>query len=258
MADTILFLKLGGSLITDKDTPYTPRMDVLKRLAGEIADARKAKPGLRILLGHGSGSFGHTSADRYGTREGVHTPEGWLGFSEVWKAARALNQIVIDVLCDAGLPVIAFPPSAIMLAHDGRPSWWEVRPLLAALYHGLLPVVNGDVVFDGIRGGTILSTEDVFVALAPAIKPHAILLAGLEEGVWADYPDCKELIKEITPANFRSISSQIKGSTSVDVTGGMFEKVQTMLELVNQSPGLKAVVFSGLVPGNLSQALLGK
>jgi isopentenyl phosphate kinase len=29
----LYFLKLGGSLITDKDQPHTPRLDVIRRLA---------------------------------------------------------------------------------------------------------------------------------------------------------------------------------------------------------------------------------
>ena len=64
----MLFLKLGGSLITDKHTPRTPRPDVLARLMQEITEARAARPGMRIVLGHGSGSFGHVEAKRYGTR----------------------------------------------------------------------------------------------------------------------------------------------------------------------------------------------
>ena len=39
MTDEIIFLKLGGSLITDKDTPYPPRIDKLNELALEIKTA---------------------------------------------------------------------------------------------------------------------------------------------------------------------------------------------------------------------------
>ena len=64
----VRFLKLGGSLITDKRQPETPRMDVIERLAQEIAAARAANPSLQLVLGHGSGSFGHIYARQYGTR----------------------------------------------------------------------------------------------------------------------------------------------------------------------------------------------
>jgi isopentenyl phosphate kinase len=54
----VKFLKLGGSLITDKDKPYTAHRDVIARIAQEVATALQEKSDLHILLGHGSGSLG--------------------------------------------------------------------------------------------------------------------------------------------------------------------------------------------------------
>jgi len=113
------FLKLGGSLITEKHQERTARPQVLKRLADEIAAARQRDPGMRLVLGHGSGSFGHVPAKRYGTRQGVHTPEEWQGFVDVWRAAVELNHKVMEALAAAGLPALPFPPSACVLARDG-------------------------------------------------------------------------------------------------------------------------------------------
>ncbi|HBA91193.1 MAG TPA: hypothetical protein DCZ08_05345, partial [Anaerolineaceae bacterium] len=86
----ITFLKLGGSLITDKSTPRKADMDVIRRLAAEIRTAQKELPQLRLLLGHGSGSFGHVPAREYNTRNGVRTVSEWNGFLEVWRQARDL------------------------------------------------------------------------------------------------------------------------------------------------------------------------
>jgi isopentenyl phosphate kinase len=261
--ETLVFLKLGGSLITDKDRPHTARMEVLKRLAGEVAQARGANgrspsPGLRLVLGHGSGSFGHTAARKYGTRLGVHSPLDWSGFAEVWKEARALNQIVVDALVDAGIPVIAFPPSTSVTARDGQVLRWDLSPLQAALSAGLVPLVNGDTIFDEQRGGTILSTEDLFIYLARHLHPARILLAGRETGVWEDFPTCTRLIETITPKNFPALIERIGGSASVDVTGGMLEKVRTMLELAEGLPGFEAHIFSGIEAGNVRRALAGE
>ncbi len=254
----LLFLKLGGSLITDKDSPSTPRLAIIERLADEIAAARAAQPGLSLLLGHGSGSFGHTAARRHGTRQGVHSPQEWLGFAEVWREARALNQIVIDACARAGLPVIAFPPSAAVLAQDGQPLRWDIAPLRAALHAGLIPVVNGDVIFDKARGGTILSTEEAFLYLAHRLRPRRILLAGLEPGVWADFPTCRHLIPTLTPETLSGHDVHLGGSASVDVTGGMREKVLAMLALSAAIPGLTVQIFTGLEPGLLTRVLLGE
>ena len=94
----LTLLKLGGSLITDKNRPHTPRLEVLARLAEEIAAARRQRPGLRLLLGHGSGSFGHVPAQKYGTCQGVHSADEWQGFVEVWHQAAALNRLVMEAL----------------------------------------------------------------------------------------------------------------------------------------------------------------
>ncbi len=253
----LVFLKLGGSLITDKDQERTARPEVIRRLAAEIAQARQETPGLQIVLGHGSGSFGHSAARKHGTRAGVYNQQEWRGFAEVWYQARALNQIIIELLVEAGLPVVAFPPSACLFARDGKPLLPDLVPFQAALHAGLIPVVNGDAVFDAIRGGTILSTEDVFVALAAVLRPARILLAGLEKGVYADFPACQHLLPELTPLSLEINRSGIQGSASVDVTGGMRQKVDEMLALAQQIPGLEALIFSGLEPGSLCEALLG-
>ncbi|HNT75017.1 MAG TPA: uridylate kinase, partial [Anaerolineae bacterium] len=80
MDEKLVFVKLGGSLITDKRERATLRSGVLPRMAHELREALTASPDLRVLLGHGSGSFGHWEAKRYGTRQGVTTTEQWRGF----------------------------------------------------------------------------------------------------------------------------------------------------------------------------------
>jgi isopentenyl phosphate kinase len=241
----LVFIKLGGSLITDKHSPRTPRREIIKMLAGTIQSALERDPDLQLVIGHGSGSFGHTSAARHGTRDGVKSREGWLGFLEVWRDARELNRIVIEIFSEIGLPVIAFSPSATTLAADGRVAAYSLDGIQSALVNGLIPVIHGDVVFDQKRGGTILSTEELFVHLAGQLSPRRILLAGLEPGVWADFPICSALVSLITPVTLPEIEGKLRGSAAVDVTGGMFQKVMTMLELVKQVAGLEVLIFSG-------------
>jgi isopentenyl phosphate kinase len=249
----LIFLKLGGSLITDKSTPHTPRPDVLRRLAAEIAAGLQQSPGLQVIIGHGSGSFGHVPAKKYGTRQGVNTPEEWRGFAEVWREANALNRLVVDALGDSGLPVVAFPPSAGVSARGGAVTSWNLDPLRAALSHGIIPILQGDTIFDSALGGTILSTEDLFFHLAGLLRPQRILLAGIEPGVWADFPACTRLVEAITPHHKPALS----GSAATDVTGGMESKVAQMLALIQASPDLEAVIFSGMRPGALIEALGG-
>jgi len=254
----ITLLKLGGSLITEKTRPYTTRPDVIKRLASEIAQAKKQRDNLHLILGHGSGSFGHQAASHYHTRQGVHTKEEWAGFTEVWQEASTLHRIVIETMSDADLPVISFPPSASVIAANGKVIKWDLSPLISALGANLIPVVFGDVVFDTRVGGTILSTEDLFFYLTQFLPAKRILLAGIEDGVWHDFPQNTHLIPKITPQNFSTISRTLKGSTATDVTGGMAEKVKRMLEATQLTSGLEINIFSGMKPGQVCQALLGE
>ena len=253
----LVFLKLGGSLITDKHTPRTPRLSVLNRLAGEIQAGLKENPSLMMLIGHGSGSFGHTSGNQYHTRDGVSTPEEWLGFSQVWGDAGDLNRLVMAALRGAGLPAVGFPPSASILTHNRKIISWELGPIQSALENNLLPVVYGDVAFDQNLGGTILSTEDLFVHLAAALRPQRILLAGLDPGVWQDYPERTCLYEEISLADKKDLAGIINPSAATDVTGGMGDKVNQMLDLISTMPNLEAYIFSGTEPGTVQRALSG-
>jgi isopentenyl phosphate kinase len=253
----LLFLKLGGSLITDKHSPSTPRPEVIRRASEEIAKALSDNPTIKLILGHGSGSFGHMAAKQHNTRQGVRTPEEWRGFANVWKEARALNQIIVEALHDAGLPAMSLPASAGAEVADGMIQHWDLNTLHEMLAENLLPVVYGDVAFDSVRGGTILSTEDIFQYLARQLNPSRILLAGIEPGVWADYPACTQLAGKITPANIDNVLPALQGSAAADVTGGMRSKVEEMLGLVQQSPGLEVVIFSGAEEDSIFSALKG-
>lgn len=263
----LLFLKLGGSLITDKDKPYTPRLDKLKELADEIASSWTG--GTRLVLGHGSGSFGHAAAQRYGTREGIRpsppasSPEDgrgeyWKGFAEVWFQASQLNRFVMEALRAAGLPAIALAPVAAVISRDVSVARWDLTPLRSALEAGLLPVIYGDVVFDERRGGTILSTEDLFAHLARQFRPTRILLAGREAGVWEDFPARTRLVRRISLQSYETMRGGIGSSASVDVTGGMASKVDQMFNLIREIPGLRACIFSAEEAGNLARALAGE
>lgn len=257
----LVFLKLGGSLITDKTQPYTPRLAQLAELATQIAAVKQTHPQLSLVLGHGSGSFGHTAAKEYKTRQGVEAGSPrpyWPGFAEVWYQASALNRFVMEALHAAGVPALALAPVAAITARDGKVATWDLTPLKTALANGLVPVVYGDVIFDEVRGGTILSTEDLFEHLTRQLHPQRILLAGLEGAVWADFPARQQRVEKISPASFNEIRAGVGQSHGADVTGGMESKVRQMLELVTEIPGLTAQIFSGEAPGNLERALSGE
>ena len=210
-----LFLKLGGSLITDKTGVEALRRDVLERLAQEIYAARQANPQLRLLLGHGSGSFGHVPAAKYGTRKGVDSTTGWFGFAEVSASALRLNRLVKEALLAAGVPAISLSPSASVRCENGRIVHIATDPIKAALDAGLVPITHGDVAFDSEIGGTIISTEEIMMAMANELQPRWLLLAGETSGV---YDLQKQTIPLITRHGLEKIQAALGGSRGTDVT----------------------------------------
>jgi len=248
------FLKLGGSLITDKNGVEAARLDVIKRAAHEIALGLADVPDTRLLIGHGSGSFGHVAANQYGTRQGVHDSEDWAGFAEVSVVAARLNALVAEALYAEHVPVMRFQPSASALCSSGHLGHMDVTPIRSALDAGLAPRVDGDVAFDRQIGGTIISTEEIFSFLAKALKPESIWLAGDVPGVMDNR---QHLISEITTDNIGALHQALGESSGTDVTGGMVGKVETMLNLCSHVPGLSVHIFSGLEESLIRNAVGG-
>jgi isopentenyl phosphate kinase len=256
----LVFVKLGGSVITDKTRAETPRPGVIARLAGEVAAAREQEPGLRLVLGHGSGSFGHTVARRYGTRDGVRGAEAWRGFAEVATVAARLNRIVVDAFQEAGVPVWSLQPSASARCEGGDLEWMDTAPVVQALAHGLVPVLYGDVALDRRQGVTIISTEQIFAYLAQHLPPARMILVGTVDGVFEADPwrePSAARIPEISAANWESVRVLLGGSHGTDVTGGMLAKVEGMVALVRQMPDLEVHLISGERVEALELSLLG-
>ncbi len=283
----MIFLKLGGSLITDKTQDNRVRWEVVKRLAQEIAQWRAdsiTQSKAPLLIGHGSGSFGHAAAKKYGTRAGVRDAAGWRGFADVSVAALRLNRIVADALHEASVPVVSVPPSASVLCADGVIQHMDLNLIAVSLARGLVPLVMGDVAIDTVRGGTIVSTEEVFSYLAQHFPVQRVLLAGETEGVFERFeglagfeglegsqtfersnlmnlrnlpnlPTPSLILPKITPANWDAIRAGIGGSRGADVTGGMAAKVRDMLTLVQAHPAMQIQIFSGLQPNALTRVL---
>ena len=251
--ENLVFLKWGGSLITDKHRAFTPRADRMRALAQALRRALETRPDLRLVLGHGSGSFGHRAALEHPLNQDPGTNARHGGF--IARAAARLHALVMDALLEAGVPAASFPPSAAAVAQAGRIEHWPLAPLLLALRHGLVPVVYGDAVLDRVRGAAVVSTEGLFQYLARHLKPARILLAGTEAGVWADFPHRTRRIDRITPGTWTQVEGALQASAAPDVTGGMREKVRSMLALV-EALGLTVWIFDGQEPENVYQALV--
>ena len=247
----IMLVKLGGSLITDKTRPQTPRLEVIQRLATEVGEAT-TRTSLPLIIGHGSGSFGHVAASESGIDQGIRDGAEVAGVSATQGAAFKLHQLVVEALRDAGVAAYSVVPSSFLVARGGQPDQVWVEPLLAALDIGLVPVVFGDVVMDGEWGASICSTESLFLALVPALGSRGVFVRravwlGATDGVF----DARgETIAEIPIAELEATTADFEGAAGTDVTGG----IRLRLQAVGTLAGLGIASWIG--DGRRSGALL--
>ena len=259
MPDLIL-IKLGGSLITEKARPETPRREVIARLAAEIARAGRSSP-FRLIVGHGSGSFGHVAARDSGIAAGLRSADQLPGVSRTQERAAALHQIVMQALIEAGALPFSIAPSSCLVADAGRPAAFAAEPLLLALDRGLLPVLYGDVVTDRSWGVSICSTERLFEALAGILREHgqtirSALWLGETDGL---YDAAGKTVPRISAGDLGGLdraAAAIGKPAGTDVTGGMLHRVEAALALARL--GTPSQLANGLVPGLLERALRGE
>lgn len=250
----VTFVKLGGSLITDKERPGTARPEVLGRLVEEIAAAR---PELRggLLLGHGSGSFGHVEAARAGFGGGAPGPEG---ISRTQARARDLHERVCAALRGAGVPVFSIAPSSAAVARgEGAAPAVDIGPAPAALAlsAGLVPVVYGDVVLGRPGGAAICSTELALEALVRGLQVRGwrvrrALWLGATEGV---YDEGRRVLAEVREEDVPRARRSAGPAAGTDVTGGMAHRLEVALRLAWR--GIPSWIGDGRMSGRLEEAL---
>ena len=250
----ILLVKLGGSLITDKTRPETVRLEVIQRLAREIRQATVDTP-LPLVIGHGSGSFGHVAASESRIHEGVSDPAQVTGVSTTQAQACKLHQIVVTALRDAGVPAYSIAPSSCLMSRGGQPDQVWPEPLLAALELGLVPVVYGDVVMDRTWGASICSTESLFLALVPALGSRGVFV---QRVVWLGATDGVRdaqgnAVPEIPVSRLATETAGVDGAAGTDVTGGIRLRLEAVGSLAQQ--GIASWIGDGRRPGALIDGL---
>lgn len=256
MRPPVVLVKLGGSLITEKSREETARPEVIARLSSEIARAAAAIPD-RVIVGHGSGSFGHVAASRSGIASGLRSADQLPGVSLTQDRAAALHRQVIAALLAAGALPFSLAPSSMVVAAAGRPAAFADEPLLLALERGLLPVLYGDVVLDRDWGVSIASTEKLFDLLVRNLLAHGfavrrVVWLGETDGLWDAE---RRTIPRVSAGSFAQAVQAIGSPSGTDVTGGMLHRLEAALALARL--GVPSLLANGLTPGLLESALHG-
>ncbi len=262
----VILVKLGGSLITDKGGHEAVRTGVLARLAAELRQVAEDLAG-GIVLGHGSGSFGHA----------VATAGGWSSagtkplletLARTQDAAARLHREVVGALLEAGLTPFSLAPGSLLVSSKGRVASLNVEPLVRAIESGLLPVLFGDVILDTEEGARIFSTERVFLSVTPPLlargfRVSAAYWLGNTDGV-LDFAG--KTISRITRTNAGAVLEDLSPVVRLadgadqslvrDVTGGMRHRVDSALALSRL--GVPSWILDGRSEGLLARAASGE
>ena len=225
-----MVVKLGGSLITVKDEPYTINMDALERAVAELAVFHSS--GGKLAVVHGGGSFGHTAAkmamDRRGGKLLAHDAP------EIQEAMLKLGIMVVDTLRRHGVPATMHPPHTMCMS---LPCGME--PMLRDLNQGLTPVTYGDAI--PIHGETVIvSGDDLAAWLATRASADCLIYVTRVPGVLG--PGGKVL------SMVEGLEDPVGGSEGIDVTGGMRKKLEAALQAAGSVGIVRIVGLEGLGP----------
>ena len=162
-------LKLGGSVITEKDRPETIDGPALGRAADAIAAAIDEPP--HLVLVHGAGSFGHHYAEKHGVSvtTGTHDADAVM---EVHGSMKTLNRFVLDELHERGVPAIPVHPLSAAARDADATLTLPTEQVATMLEEGFVPVLHGDLVTHATKGTTVISGDEVIAELGAALDAY--------------------------------------------------------------------------------------
>lgn len=272
MQKNLVIVKFGGSVITTKTERKRINRKNLDLICSEIAKAYKSGD-KNLIVVHGGGSYGHPLARRFGFRysrqirkssnnKGTTLPRKSKDlhkkYSKIKTTMEELNKKVVEALHSQEAPAIAFHPSDFCVTDEGEIESMYLEQIKSCLEKREISVLHGDVVKDKEVGTVILSGDQILSYIARQFKDFvSFVVIGTDvDGVFTKDPKITpkaKKIKEITPEVFNDL--RLKFTTSqVDVTGGMRQKVETLLELAKD--GINSVIIGIKQKGALSDLIV--
>ena len=249
-----IVLKIGGSVITDKNGELAAKTSEINRLAEEIHNAGVKK----LVIIHGGGSFGHPVAEKYKIKEGYKEELQKIGFCETHHVMTVLNGLFMDSLVWHSVPAVSVTPSSCVVTENGRIARFEDGPIAGLLRMGFVPVLYGDAVLDTKLGFTVLSGDQLVSTLAVKFNAERIVIGIDEDGVFDADPKLEKnakIFSNLTLGELKKLQGKLGKATACDVTGGMFGKVAELIPAVEQK--IPVIVVNAKEPRNICKALQG-
>ncbi len=243
-----MILKLGGSLITNKDIPLSANENNLGKIAKAIHESGLPAKNRGLILVHGGGSFGHYFAKKFNlsTERDRIKP---LGISWTAEAMLKLHVIVVESLLSDGIATETIPPSELVdpklltVSERGR------RHLESSLANGLIPITFGYVALDGNKA-FIVSGDSICKALAESMPVERVLFAMDVDGIYPTFNLKGRIITKLS--GFDGVNTKLR---LYDVTGGLRSKLDVGLQIhklgsqVFYVNGTKAIRVANLLAG---------
>jgi isopentenyl phosphate kinase len=247
-------LKIGGSVITDKNGELVARTKTINRLVEEIKKAKLAN----LIIVHGGGSFGHPTAKKYAIKDGLKQDSQKVGFAETHHVMTVLNGLVMDALIWHNIPALSVTPSSCMTTKNGRINFFEETILTTLLNMGIVPVLYGDAILDDQLGFTVISGDQIVAHLARKLGADRIIMGVDVDGLFESDPKEIKNSKLYSKLNFEElekIKNSIGTSTKSDVTGGMLGKINELSLAIEQN--IPVSIINANKPNRLYKALIG-
>ena len=249
----VQILKLGGSVVTHKDSPHTPHMENIRRLSNEISQTNDRN----LIILHGGGSYGHPLAKKFKIKEGYHEPVQLVGFSRTRQAMVELNSIIVKALLDEDVPAVSISPSSTLITENERIKNSDFSVIIKFLEEEFIPVLYGDAVLDSQKRFTILSGDQLVVKLATDLKAKRIILGSDVDGVFNTDPKLdpnSKLLERLSLSMLETIN--LSQSQTTDVTGGMLGKILEMRPAIEQ--GIDVTLVNANEPSRIYRTLIGE
>lgn len=248
----IVVVKLGGSAITVKSNPCTPRLDVIHRALDAVAGYRKP-----LILLHGAGSFAHPFISKEVKKDRFRSREGQGVVSEVELNLDQLTRMIGVGLLLRNRPFVPIHPVGFLTLKGDVVVSSFLDHLRIVISTGLIPVSHGDLAPD-VRGGFgIVSADRIASLLGEKMNVSKVLFGCDVDGIYDGDPKRKpsaKLIHTVDRNASRKVLSETSGMRG-DVTGGMHGKVAEAIRLAKN--GVESYIFNLNDPRNLRRLLAG-
>lgn len=220
-------VKLGGSLITEKDRPETLDGASLTAATDAIAAALADGDVDGLVIVHGGGSFGHHHASEHdvSTTAGTHDAGAVM---DVHGAMTTLNRFVLSRLHERDVPAVPVHPLSLSARPDGPNGRLDLPTGSTAtlLSEGFVPVLHGDGVATADEGVTVVSGDELVVELATKLGADRIGVCSTVSGVLDGEGSVIPRVGSID-----DVADVLGESDATDVSGGMAGKVEALLGL---------------------------